>query len=113
MGERVLGSVGEPDLASSGSLSASLRPAVSTIEQASPASPSLPGETTARSRADDGILRQSLALPSPDHAYILVNWAMMERVIKGHAAIVFCFGLSGQFGRNRPNLVGRVQKSMI
>ncbi len=46
------------------------------------------------------------ALPSPDHRYISVNWAMMERVINGHAAIGFLL-LSGQFGRNRPNLIGR------
>jgi hypothetical protein len=40
-------------------LSAWLHPAVSTIKQTSPASPSLPGEKIARSRADDGILRQA------------------------------------------------------
>jgi len=54
------GSVGRPDLASSGSFSTWLHPAASTIEQTSPASPSLPGEKTARSRADDGVFRQSL-----------------------------------------------------
>ena len=47
------------------------------------------------------------ALPSPDHRYISVNWAMMERVVNGHAAIGFLL-LSGQFGRRRPNLIGRV-----
>ncbi len=51
--------VGEFDLASSGPFSAWLHPAASTIEPTSPASPSLPGEKIARSRADDGILRQS------------------------------------------------------
>jgi len=55
-----LGSVGKPDLASSGPFSTWLHPAVSTIEQTSPASPSLPGEKTARSRADDGVFRRSL-----------------------------------------------------
>jgi len=55
-----LGSVGKPDLASSGPFSARLHPAVSTIEPTSPASPTLPGEKIARSRADDGVFRQSL-----------------------------------------------------
>ena len=49
----VLGSVGKPDLASSGPFSTWLHPAVSTIEPTSPASPSLPGGKIARSRADD------------------------------------------------------------
>jgi enediyne biosynthesis protein E4 len=56
----MLGTVGKPDLASSGPFSACLHPAVSTIKQTSPASPSLSGEKTARSRADDGVFRQSL-----------------------------------------------------
>ncbi len=53
-------SVGKPDLASSGPFSACLHPAASTIKQTSPASPSLSGEKIARSRADDGVFRQSL-----------------------------------------------------
>jgi len=54
------GSVGKPDLASSGPFPAWLHPPVSTIKPTSPASPSLPSEKTARSRADDGVSRQSL-----------------------------------------------------
>ena len=57
----VLGSVGKPHLASSGPFSAWLRPAASTIKPTSPASPSLPGGKIARSRANDGVFRQSLA----------------------------------------------------
>jgi hypothetical protein len=30
------------------------------------------------------------ALSSPDHKYISVKWAMMERVVNGYAAIGFC-----------------------
>ncbi|MCH8217545.1 MAG: hypothetical protein IH892_12345, partial [Planctomycetes bacterium] len=56
----MLGCVGKPDLASSGPSSAWPHPAPSTIEQTSPASPSLPGEKIARSRANDGVFRQSL-----------------------------------------------------
>ena len=56
---RILEPVGEFDLASTGPFSAWLHPAASTIEPTSPASPSLPGEKIARSRADDGILRQA------------------------------------------------------
>ncbi len=59
---RTLGSFRKPDLASSGPFSTWLLPAVSTIEPTSPASPSLPGEKSARSRADDGVFRQSLAI---------------------------------------------------
>jgi hypothetical protein len=59
---RVLGSVGKVALASSGSFSAWLHPAPSTIKPISPASPSLPAEKTARSRADGGLFRQSLLL---------------------------------------------------
>jgi len=58
-----IGSVGKPDLASSGPFPAWLhlrRRRTSTIEPTSPASPSLPGERTARFRADDGVFRQSL-----------------------------------------------------
>jgi len=51
--------VGEPHLASSGPFSAWLHPAASTIQPTSPASPSLPGEKMARSRADAGIVRQA------------------------------------------------------
>jgi hypothetical protein len=51
--------VGELDLASSGPFFAWLHPAVSTIKQTSPASPSLPDKKIARSRADDGIPRQT------------------------------------------------------
>ena len=58
----IRGCVGKLDLASSGPFSAWPHPAASTIEQTSPASPSLPGEKTARSRADDGVFRQSLVL---------------------------------------------------
>ena len=47
---------------SSGPFSAWLHPAVSTIKPTSPASPSLPGEKTARSRADDGVFRKSLVI---------------------------------------------------
>ena len=54
------GSVEKPDLASSGPFSTGLHPAVSTMEPTSPASPSLPGEIIARSRADAGVSRQSL-----------------------------------------------------
>ena len=61
----VLGSVRKPDLASSGHLSAWLHPAASTIKQTSPASPSLPGEKFVRSRADDGVFRQSLDFSGP------------------------------------------------
>ncbi len=57
-----LGCVGKLDLASSGPFSAWLHPAASTIEPTSPASPSLPDEKKARSRADDGVFRQSLVL---------------------------------------------------
>jgi MauM/NapG family ferredoxin protein len=46
-------------LASSGLFSAWLRPAPSTIKSISPASPSLPGERIAHSRADGGLLRKS------------------------------------------------------
>ena len=56
----LLGSVGKPDLASSGPFSTWPHPAVSTMKQTSPAPPSLPGEKTVRSRADDGVSRQSL-----------------------------------------------------
>ena len=56
----IRGCVGKLDLASSGPFSAWPHPAASTIEQTSPASPSLPGEKIARSRADDGVFRQSL-----------------------------------------------------
>ena len=59
MKDRTLEPVGEFDLASTGAFSAWLHPAASTIEPTSPASPSLPGEKIARSRADDGILRQA------------------------------------------------------
>jgi len=59
-GDMSPGSVGKPDLASSGPFSTWLHPAASTIKQTSPASPSLPGEKIARSRADDGLFRQSL-----------------------------------------------------
>ena len=55
------GSVGKPDLASSGPFFPGCT-LVSTIEQTSPASPSLPGEKIARSRADDGVFRQSLVI---------------------------------------------------
>jgi outer membrane protein len=55
-----LGSVGKPDLASSGPLSVWLHPAASTIKPTSPASPSLPGEKMAHSWADDGVSPQSL-----------------------------------------------------
>ena len=51
--------VGELDLASTGPFSGWLHPAASTIKPTSPASPSLPAEKMARSRADDGILRQT------------------------------------------------------
>ncbi len=54
------GCVGKLDLASSGPFFAWLHPAASTIEPTSPASPSLPGEKIARSRADDGVFRKSL-----------------------------------------------------
>ena len=57
----LLGSVGKLALASSGPFSVWLHPAPSTIKPISPASPSLPGEKTARSRADGGLFRQSLA----------------------------------------------------
>ena len=56
----LIGYVGKLDLASSGPFSAWPHPAASTIEQTSPASPSLPGEKIARSRANDGVFRQSL-----------------------------------------------------
>jgi len=56
----VLGSVGKPDLASSGPFSAWRHPAASAIEPTSPASPSLPGEKIAHSRAHNGVFRQSL-----------------------------------------------------
>ena len=71
MGEtrvQALGCVGKLDLASSGPFSARPHPAASTIEQTSPASPSLPDEKTARSRADDGVFRQSLVLQLTDHS---------------------------------------------
>ena len=58
-----LGSVGKPDLASSGHFSAWLLPAPSTMKPTSPASPSLPDEKIARSRADDGVFRQSPGQP--------------------------------------------------
>ena len=54
------GCVGKLDLASSGPFPAWPHPAASTIGQTSPASPSLPDEKIARSRADDGVFRQSL-----------------------------------------------------
>ncbi len=54
------GCVGKLDLASCGPFSAWPHPAASTIGQTSPASPSLPDEKIARSRADDGVFRQSL-----------------------------------------------------
>jgi len=55
-----LGSVGKVALASSSPFSAWLHPAPSTIKSISPASPSLPGEKIARSRADRGLFRKSL-----------------------------------------------------
>ena len=58
----ILGSVGKPDLASSGPFSACLHPAVSTMKRTLPASPSLSGEKNTRSRADDGVFRKSLVL---------------------------------------------------
>ena len=56
----LLGSAGKVALASSGPFSTWLHPAPSTIKPISPASPSLPGEKIARSRADGGLSRQSL-----------------------------------------------------
>jgi len=53
------GSVGKLGLASSGSFSAWLHSAASTIEPTSPASPSLSDKKMAHSQADDGILRQA------------------------------------------------------
>ncbi|MCH7917673.1 MAG: hypothetical protein IIC50_06770 [Planctomycetes bacterium] len=55
-----IGCVGKLDLASSGPFPAWPHPVASTIGQTSPASPSLPDEKIARSRADDGVFRQSL-----------------------------------------------------
>ena len=54
--------VGEFDRASSGPFSAWLHPAASTIEQTSPASPPLPGEKIARSRAEGRGSRKGLVL---------------------------------------------------
>ena len=62
--EANLGSVGKPDLAPSGPFSAWLHPVPSTIKPISPASPSLPVEKMPRSRADDGVFRQSLVSES-------------------------------------------------
>ncbi len=64
MYQRSLGSVGKLGLASSGPFSAWLHPAASTIQPTSPASPSLPGEKMARSRADEQVFRQSRTLSS-------------------------------------------------
>ena len=63
----LLGCVGKLGLASTCPSSAWLHPAASTIEKTSPASPSLPGEKMARSRADDGILRQAPSRESRGH----------------------------------------------
>jgi hypothetical protein len=70
--------VGEFDLVSNGPFSAWLHPAVSTIKPTSPASPSLPDEKIARSRANDGILRQ---VPRLRHAYHSLQFSPLTRVI--------------------------------
>ena len=77
----VLGSVGKPDLASSGHFSIWLHPAVSTIKPTSPASPSLPGERIARSRADDGVFRQSQCSPTRNARIRLVMAVRAIRVL--------------------------------
>jgi len=77
--------VGELDLVSSGPFSAWLHPAVSTIKPTSPASPSLPDEKIARSRADDGILRQA---PS-SNILIIVKRSRHHNTILRNAGTIF------------------------
>ena len=86
-----LGRVGKLDLASSGPFSAWPHPAASTIEQTSPASPSLPGEKMARSRADDRVFRQGLVILAlalvPIGVYCVAPaWARAQQVSLGTRA---------------------------
>lgn len=70
---RVLGSARKLELASSGFFFAWLRPAASPIKPISPASPSLPGKKIARSRANVGVSRQSLASARPNFVFMFAD----------------------------------------
>jgi hypothetical protein len=78
----------------SGPFTAWLHPAVSTIKPTSPASPSLPGEKIARSRADDGIFRQA---PRRKWAYsgIMKKGKALKMKILKITVFAFVLGILG------------------